>query len=95
MHEANGCNIGHIMNCTFDLTVLSTFGITGRLPKAPSIINIRWQTPPPRYSKVNVDGGADGAPGRLSGGGYFGTALGSFMVALRWITGSNLLLKRN
>ncbi|KAL8503103.1 hypothetical protein ACS0TY_022011 [Phlomoides rotata] len=78
MREANGCNLGHMMNSTFDLFVLSTFGITGRPPKATSIINIRWQTPPPRYIKVNVDGGANGTPGRLSGGGVYRDIFGVF-----------------
>ncbi|KAL8515582.1 hypothetical protein ACS0TY_014320 [Phlomoides rotata] len=78
MREANGCNIGCMKNTVFDLSVLSAFGIMGRPSKAPSSICIRWQPPPIRFIKVNVDGGTAGAPGQLTGGGVFRDKYGVF-----------------
>ncbi|KAL8537667.1 hypothetical protein ACS0TY_012701 [Phlomoides rotata] len=65
-------------NSVFELSVLSTFGIIGRPSKAPSSICIRWQLPPIQFIKVNVDGGAAGAPGQLTGGGVFRDNYGVF-----------------
>ncbi|KAL8547769.1 hypothetical protein ACS0TY_007198 [Phlomoides rotata] len=78
MREANGCNIGCMKNTFFDLSVLSAFGIISRPSKAPFSICIRWQPPPLRFIKVNVDGGVTGAPGQLTGGGVFRDNYGVF-----------------
>ncbi|KAL8509015.1 hypothetical protein ACS0TY_016271 [Phlomoides rotata] len=78
MREVNGCNIGCMKNTVFDLSVLSEFGIIGRPSKAPSSICIRWHPPPIRFIKANIDGGAAGAPGRLTGGGVFRDNFGVF-----------------
>ncbi|KAL8522445.1 hypothetical protein ACS0TY_012557 [Phlomoides rotata] len=69
---------GCMKNSVFELSVLSTFGIIGRPSKAPSSICIRWQLPPIQFIKVNVDGGAAGAPGQLTGGGVFRDNYGVF-----------------
>ncbi|KAL8555834.1 hypothetical protein ACS0TY_003595 [Phlomoides rotata] len=78
MREANGTRLGHMHNKVLDLSILFTFGIEGWPSKAPSIVGIRWQPPPIHYLKVNVDGGADGAPGRITGGGVFRDRFGVF-----------------
>ncbi|KAL8512710.1 hypothetical protein ACS0TY_019000 [Phlomoides rotata] len=65
-------------NTVLDLSILFSFRIVGRPSKAPSIVCIRWQPPPIHYLKVNVDGGADGAPGRITGGGVFRDRYGVF-----------------
>ncbi|KAL8513845.1 hypothetical protein ACS0TY_013095 [Phlomoides rotata] len=80
-------------NSTFDLSDLSTFGITGRPSKAPSIVCIRWQPPPLRFIKVNVDRGVDGAPGRLSGGGVFRDSFGVFRGCFAVDHGSGFAFK--
>ncbi|KAL8463631.1 hypothetical protein ACS0TY_034328 [Phlomoides rotata] len=84
IREADGYRIGCMHNSTFELSILSSFGIAGRPSKASSVICIRWQLPPLQFIKVNIDGGANGAPGRLSGGGvfrdYFGVFRGCFAV---------------
>ncbi|KAL8479299.1 hypothetical protein ACS0TY_026238 [Phlomoides rotata] len=77
-YYANVCRLGCIQNTVFDLLVLSTFGIKGRPLKAPSAICIWWQPPLTRFVKVNVDGGAAGAPGRLTGGGVYRDSFGVF-----------------
>ncbi|KAL8522958.1 hypothetical protein ACS0TY_013059 [Phlomoides rotata] len=65
-------------NTVFDLSVLSAFGIVGRPSKAPSVICLWWQPTPIRFVKVNVDGGATGAPGRLTGDGVYRVHFGVF-----------------
>ncbi|KAL8508541.1 hypothetical protein ACS0TY_018966 [Phlomoides rotata] len=78
MREVNGCNIGCMKNTVFDLSVLLKFGIIGRPSKAPSSICIRWQPPSIRFIKANIDGGATGAPGRLTDGGVYRDNFGVF-----------------
>ncbi|KAL8542327.1 hypothetical protein ACS0TY_003265 [Phlomoides rotata] len=41
MREADGGSLGCMRNSTFDLSILSSFGITGRASKAPSVICLR------------------------------------------------------
>ncbi|KAL8515515.1 hypothetical protein ACS0TY_014270 [Phlomoides rotata] len=65
-------------NAAYDLEVLSRFGITGRPQMAPAVYCIRWQPPPCRVMKVNVNGGAAGSPGQLRGGGVFRDNFGVF-----------------
>ncbi|KAL8513006.1 hypothetical protein ACS0TY_019250 [Phlomoides rotata] len=78
MRKANDCNIGCTKNTVFDLLVLSEFGIIGRPSKAPSSICIRCQPPPIRFIKVNIDGGAAGAPSQLTDRGVFRDNFGVF-----------------
>ncbi|KAL8494434.1 hypothetical protein ACS0TY_025300 [Phlomoides rotata] len=65
-------------NAPFDLEVLSMFRIIGRPPRAPTIKQIRWQRPHLHYMKINVENGASGAPGILTGGGVFRDSLSVF-----------------
>ncbi|KAL8503820.1 hypothetical protein ACS0TY_022515 [Phlomoides rotata] len=65
-------------NTTFNLEVVSRFGVTGKPSKAPFIICVKWLLPPYGYMKVNVDVGAAGAPGQLTGGGVFRDRFGVF-----------------
>ncbi|KAL8482955.1 hypothetical protein ACS0TY_025852 [Phlomoides rotata] len=78
MREAKDARLGHMHNTVLDLSILFAFGIAGRPSKAPSIICICWQPPPLHFIKVNVNGGADGAPGRLTGGGVYRNRFGVF-----------------
>ncbi|KAL8506337.1 hypothetical protein ACS0TY_017274 [Phlomoides rotata] len=47
------------------------FGVVGRRSRSFAIKCVRWQRPPLQYIKINVDGGASGAPGKITGGGVF------------------------
>ncbi|KAL8506426.1 hypothetical protein ACS0TY_017346 [Phlomoides rotata] len=78
MRVANLGNLGCMHNTAFNFEVLSSFGITCRPSKAPIVFCIRWQPPPYRIMKVNVDGGAAGSPDRLTGGGGFQDSFGMF-----------------
>ncbi|KAL8463827.1 hypothetical protein ACS0TY_033683 [Phlomoides rotata] len=45
-----------------DLTILSTCGVKGRPPRAPTIKCVKWQAPRIQVMKINVDGGTSGSP---------------------------------
>ncbi|KAL8461190.1 hypothetical protein ACS0TY_032611 [Phlomoides rotata] len=62
-------------NTITDLSIISTFGITG---KGPLMKCVRWQRPPLRFIQVNVNGGATGALDILTGGGVFRDNFGVF-----------------
>ncbi|KAL8504705.1 hypothetical protein ACS0TY_016040 [Phlomoides rotata] len=51
-------------------------------------MHIRWQCPAPSFMKANVDGGASGAPGLLTGGGGFRNNFGVFQGAFSLQLGS-------
>ncbi|KAL8507002.1 hypothetical protein ACS0TY_017763 [Phlomoides rotata] len=78
MREANFGNLGCMCNSAFDLKVRTSFGVAGKPSMAPSVICIKWQLPPCRFVIVNIDGGAAGAPGQLTGGGVFRDSFGVF-----------------
>ncbi|KAL8510842.1 hypothetical protein ACS0TY_017597 [Phlomoides rotata] len=65
-------------NSLEDLAILSSCGVKGRPPRAPTIKFIRWQAPPFQVMMINVDGGASGSPGHLTGEGVFRDNFGVF-----------------
>ncbi|KAL8535021.1 hypothetical protein ACS0TY_010878 [Phlomoides rotata] len=65
-------------NSMEDLVILSACGVKGRPPRAPNIRCVRWQVPPINVIKINIDGGAAGSPGLLTGGEVFRDNFGVF-----------------
>ncbi|KAL8486524.1 hypothetical protein ACS0TY_023278 [Phlomoides rotata] len=65
-------------NTITDLSILSSCGIRGQPSKAPKIRCITRHPPPYSVMKINVDGGASGALGELTGGGVFRDNYGVF-----------------
>ncbi|KAL8512953.1 hypothetical protein ACS0TY_019205 [Phlomoides rotata] len=68
-------------NSTDDLAILSTFGVQGRPHRAPNIRCVRWQVPLVNVIKINIDGGAAGSPGPLTGGGFSVIVLECFAMS--------------
>lgn len=58
-------------NSQDELLILRNFFLIGKAGRAPRIISVRWQPPPPGWTKVNIDGSARGQPGQSSCGGVF------------------------
>ncbi|KAL8463490.1 hypothetical protein ACS0TY_034223 [Phlomoides rotata] len=75
-------------NSLDELAIFVAFGVKGRPPRATNITRVRWQVPPIKVIKINVDGGAAGSPGSLTGGGVFrdnfGVFRGCFAVSHGW-----------
>ncbi|KAL8548211.1 hypothetical protein ACS0TY_007509 [Phlomoides rotata] len=78
IREANSGNLGHMFNNVTNLSILTACAIVGHPSKVPTINCILWQRPPNQIIKINVDGGAAGAPGTLTGGGVFRDNFGVF-----------------
>ncbi|XP_057803415.1 uncharacterized protein LOC131018702 [Salvia miltiorrhiza] len=69
--EQNIKKIGCMANSCQDLMVLRNLGVKPRAAPPPSFINIYWWPPPNQWIKVNTDGSALGAPGKIAAGGVF------------------------
>ncbi|KAL8509505.1 hypothetical protein ACS0TY_016646 [Phlomoides rotata] len=78
IREAGAGITAPMRNSVEDLSILAACGVLGRPPRAPTIRRIRWQVPPMHMMKVNIDGGAAGSPGDLTGGGVFRDQFGVF-----------------
>ncbi|XP_057779593.1 uncharacterized protein LOC130998178 [Salvia miltiorrhiza] len=63
--------LGSMKNTCEDLLILRKIGIKGRASPPPDFINVYWWPPPHQWIKVNTDGSALGAPGRIAAGGVF------------------------
>ncbi|GMN58714.1 hypothetical protein TIFTF001_027822 [Ficus carica] len=61
--EANDLENGCMKNSISDLLILHRYGIKGRVPKAPLIVEVQWIPPDLGWIKMNTDGAANGSPG--------------------------------
>ncbi|KAL8491771.1 hypothetical protein ACS0TY_023386 [Phlomoides rotata] len=85
--------LGSMGNAPFNLEVLSTFRFTSRPPRVPTIKKIRWQHPLIHHMKINVDSGASGAPGILTGGGVFRDSFSIFRGCFAMTHGRDFVFK--
>ncbi|XP_057791344.1 uncharacterized protein LOC131008487 [Salvia miltiorrhiza] len=69
--EQNFKKIGRMANSCQDLMVLRKLGVKPRAAPPPTFINVYWWPPPNQWIKVNTDGSALGAPGKIAAGGVF------------------------
>ncbi|XP_057790938.1 uncharacterized protein LOC131008050 [Salvia miltiorrhiza] len=69
--ESNFHNIGHIHNTWEDYMITRAIGISARSAPPPEVINVHWWPPSAPWIKVNTDGSALGAPGKIAAGGVF------------------------
>ncbi|XP_057800164.1 uncharacterized protein LOC131015756 [Salvia miltiorrhiza] len=69
--EQNFKKIGCMPNTCHDLKVLRNLGVRPRSAPPPSFINVYWWPPPNQWIKVNTDGSALGAPGKIAAEGVF------------------------
>ena len=79
--EANGIGSGTMRNSLNDLQILHCLRVQAKPPRAPRIVEVQWQLPPPGWLKVNTDGSAFGSPGLAGCGGIFRTPRGFFKGA--------------
>lgn len=63
-------------NSQEDLLRLRSLHLNGHPKKAPTILQVQWQKPPPGWIKCNTDGSALGAPGLATCGGVFRNSRG-------------------
>ncbi|XP_057803511.1 uncharacterized protein LOC131018823 [Salvia miltiorrhiza] len=63
--------LGAMANTWEDLSILKKIGIKGRAAIPPDFINVYWWPPSNHWIKVNTDGSALGAPGKIAAGGVF------------------------
>lgn len=76
IQETNKLPIGHMFNSQEDLLCLHALHIIGHPKKAPRILEVHWNLPPPGWIKCNSDGSALGAPGMSTCGGVFRNSRG-------------------
>ncbi|XP_057789598.1 uncharacterized protein LOC131006455 [Salvia miltiorrhiza] len=69
--EQNFTKVGHMNNSWADLSMLRNIGIKGRAAPPPEFINVYWWPPSGEWIKVNTDGSALGALGKIAAGGVF------------------------
>lgn len=84
---------GTMYNTMEEFTILKEFSIDGHPTKAPKIKEVIWLSPPPYWTKCNIDRAAHGCPGPSACGGIFrgfnAAALGCFSCHLGVSTSLN------
>ncbi|KAK2655585.1 hypothetical protein Ddye_008637 [Dipteronia dyeriana] len=73
VRKADSLQSGTMKNSVDELQILQRLHVSGRLPKAPRILEVNWRPPPPGCLKVNTDGTAFGSPGLVGCAGVFRT----------------------
>ncbi|POO02039.1 Ribonuclease H, partial [Trema orientale] len=79
--EANQIGSGTMRNSLDEFQILHCLHVQAKPPRAPRIVEVRWQLPPAGWLKVNTDGSAFGSPGLAGCGGIFRTSRGFFKGA--------------
>ncbi|XP_057809094.1 uncharacterized protein LOC131023567 [Salvia miltiorrhiza] len=69
--ENNFTKLGSMHNSCDDLLVVKNIGVRPRAYPSPEFINVYWWPPVNNWIKVNTDGSALGAPGKIGAGGVF------------------------
>ncbi|XP_057771115.1 uncharacterized protein LOC130990904 [Salvia miltiorrhiza] len=69
--ENNFTKLGSMQNSFDDLLVVKKIGVRPRASPPPDFINVYWWPPVNNWIKVNTDGSALGAPGKIGAGGVF------------------------
>ncbi|XP_057770760.1 uncharacterized protein LOC130990552 [Salvia miltiorrhiza] len=69
--EGSFTKIGHMSNTWSDYLILRAIDVTTRAAPPPDMINVHWWPPVSHWIKVNTDGSASGAPGKIAAGGVF------------------------
>ena len=63
IQKADSIDTGTMKNTISNLLIIKTFKLQIKIPKAPSILKVQWNNPPPSWIKVNTNDAANGSPG--------------------------------
>ncbi|XP_057779814.1 uncharacterized protein LOC130998415 [Salvia miltiorrhiza] len=69
--DSNFSRLGTIKNNWTDYVIVRSLGIGSRAAPPPRMVEVYWWPPVTHWIKVNTDGSAKGAPGRIAAGGVF------------------------
>ncbi|XP_057803758.1 uncharacterized protein LOC131019091 [Salvia miltiorrhiza] len=69
--EANFSKLGCMNNSWSDYLIIRRIGVSSRASPPPIFVNVHWWPPILQWIKVNTDGSALGAPGKIAAGGVF------------------------
>ncbi|XP_057774892.1 uncharacterized protein LOC130993874 [Salvia miltiorrhiza] len=69
--DSNFSRLGTIKNTWTDYVIVRSLGISSRAAPPPRMVEVYWWPPVTHWIKVNIDGSAKGAPGRIAAGGVF------------------------
>ncbi|XP_057791061.1 uncharacterized protein LOC131008185 [Salvia miltiorrhiza] len=69
--EANFSKLGCMNNSWSDYLIIRRIGVASRVSPPPIFVNVHWWPPILQWIKVNTDGSALGAPGKIAAGGVF------------------------
>ncbi|XP_057790991.1 uncharacterized protein LOC131008108 [Salvia miltiorrhiza] len=69
--EANFSKLGCMNNSWSDYLIIRRIGVASKASPPPIFVNVHWWPPILQWIKVNTDGSALGAPGKIAAGGVF------------------------